>query len=73
MSPLEEDFLAPLDRAIEKQSRIGDVPLKSFAVTAVGVVNFFEAQGLLFEDRLEINVFLFDIVAELLAEGSYLQ
>ncbi len=68
LSAFEENFLPGFDLAVEQHSRVGDVLFQLLAVAAIGFVDLREVQGFLFQDRLEVDVLLLDVAAQLVAE-----
>src|ERR1043166_4859621 len=69
LGTFEEDTFPRADFLIEYQSSVCHILPELFAIPDVLIMDFLEVERFLFEDRLEINVFLFDVVFEFFFKG----
>src|SRR5687767_14539760 len=69
LGAFEHHLFAGADFPVEQQTGVGNERLQTVTVAGVTVVDLIEVESLLFKNRFEINVFLFDVMAKLLSKG----
>src|SRR5688572_9240416 len=68
LSAFEHHSFAGVDLAVKQQTGAANERPKPFTVAGVSVMDLIEIEGLLFENRLEIDIFLFNIMAQFVSK-----